>query len=610
MEEKRKDIPQQNNFSIYNSSQELRFSMTDTGAVLHVAGNLLNLTTDEFQMCKNGNVPTSIQEFAASHGITPDKVIQAAREAVLPEIYIKISEKDNVSGYIRNGPEGLVQFIRILPSEGEKAEMRKTDCARFVGYIGPIYRMDGATPGIGLHLNGIAYAPMTLDVFYTMMKQNLSIPGTQFQKFKVVINAWVNQAITRGQFVEYRSSPIYVDDGIVRIEYPCTGDLEDILRKLLDFHDKATHPLGYRTIQAWSLIAPLHDELKRHARKIIQVPQIFMAGKTQGGKTPLAVFFIGIGYAMPRDSYFYPYQTVRTTFTLMRHLGETNLPALFDDLPPDWLYTHKEDLKAYVQTGHFGDRGRSDQTITEYRGKRSFVGTVNQSIRIDDDLAASNRLIILRYTEKNRRAQNITAWNALLDGMPDGFMFEIFRALFEGMTIDDLAKEVENFRTPADWINYGLDKLNQLNQGYGLSALPPYAEEATVDDDSNALEICQAFLAEFERIERNKSDQYDAQTGTAVMYSKYRSPIEGEFVVERKGVRKFIYFTGAAFKTLTSRQQLKTPYRNATDFLNNIANREDGVRVENEGRSRSKRVGNTFPKMYCISVKEEAYMDE
>ena len=143
-----------------------------------------------------------------------------------------------------------------------------------------------------------------------------------------------------------------------------------------------------------------------------------MAGKTQGGKTPLGDIFIGKGYAMAKDAYYYPYQKVRTTFTLMKHLGETSIPALFDDLPSDWLQQHRDDLKAYVQIGHFGDRGKSDQTVQEYRGRRSFIGTVNSSIRVDDDLAASMRIIILRFTEQNRRRKNLPEWNTLIDGLP------------------------------------------------------------------------------------------------------------------------------------------------------------------------------------------------
>lgn len=102
----------------------------------------------------------------------------------------------------------------------------------------------------------------------------------------------------------------------------------------------------------------------------MRAPQIMMAGKTQGGKTPLGDIFIGKGYAMAKDAYYYPYQTVRTPFTLMKHLGETSIPALFDNLPSDWLQQHRDDLKAYVQIGHFGDRGKSDQTVQEYRGRR------------------------------------------------------------------------------------------------------------------------------------------------------------------------------------------------------------------------------------------------
>ena len=331
-----------------------------------------------------------------------------------------------------------------------------------------------------------------------------------------------------------------------------------------------------------------------------------MAGKTQGGKTPLGDFFIGKGYAMAKDAYYYPYQKVRTTFTLIKHLGETSIPALFDDLPSDWLQQHRDDLKAYVQIGHFGDRGKSDQKVQEYRGRRSFIGTVNSSIRVDDDLAASMRIIILRFTEQNRRRKNLPEWNTLIDGLPEGFMIELFRVMFEGQNIRDIARAAEQFQTPADWINYVTRKLNMLSQWFGIPEWPQFEEDADTDEDSNALEVAHAFLGEWERILRNSEEYYNSQTDQNIKSVKYRSPIEGEFPVEWIGSRDFIWFTGPAFKTLIARQTLRLPYRNATDFLNNVKSSDDGVRVENEGRAKTKKISSEASWCYRISAPKES----
>jgi hypothetical protein len=129
----------------------------------------------------------------------------------------------------------------------------------------------------------------------------------------------------------------------------------------------------------------------------------------------------------------------------MKHLGESNLPALFDDLPQNWISAHKEDLKSYVQTGHFGDRGKGDQTLIEYRGRGSFIGTINDDIMIDDDLALSMRLLIIRFTEYNRKRENKAKFDSMFDSLPDGFMYELFSTIFEGKNIREILEGVEKF---------------------------------------------------------------------------------------------------------------------------------------------------------------------
>lgn len=573
---------------------------------LTVRDQEIQISPDELGLIQEGTIPSGIQGIAAQNGITEAELIRASKAVIRREYEITISAIDGIHGLIRNGSEGLVQWRHEVPGKnpGDPPRVQSMDLVRFVGKIGPIYLIDGESRGIGLELNGVKYSPMTLDDFYSLMRQQLSVPAPTMQKLKEVVNAWANQTIANGLAVDYRSSPIYIQDGTVRVDFPHVGNLQDILAKLRDFHDKASHPLAYRAVLAWALMAPLHEELKGSARKIIQVPNVILEGKTKAGKTPLADFFIGRGYSMEKDQYFYSYERVATRFTLMKHLGFTNIPALLDDLPPDWIWQNRGNLKSYSQTGHFGDRGKSDQTINEYRGKRSFIGTVNDSIRKDDDLASANRLLILRYTEKNRLRKNLPEWNALVDGVPDGFMLDIFRVLFEGQLIHVITRDAEGFQVPADWINYVLGKLNLLSQWFGLPEWPLFAEESVLDDDSNAIDIAQAFLAEWERIERNKDDYFDRTTDMPVKSVKYRSPIEGEFLVEWKGLRNHIWFTGPAFKKLTER--LRVPYRNATDFLNNIASSDEGVRVENEGKAKTKKIWSQALWCYCISLPKES----
>lgn len=595
------EVSPQQNVHMENTIGVIKFELNVAGALLHANGHDIPITTEEFLMTKKGDLPSGLQKIASEGGISQDELILAARATVPPEIRVTISSRDNVTGIIRNGQDGLIQWEK--QPKDSKSSPYTIDVARFTnGNIGPVYLIDGGIRGIGLELNGTKYAPMPIDDFYSILRQHLSIPNPGMQKLKEIVNAYVENTILKKEAVEYRSSAIFLRNGIIGVDFPRLGSLPSILSSLRDFERSASHPLAYTTVFAWNLLAPLHDALKTHVKRIIQAPSVIEAGKTKGGKTNLGDLFIGKGYALPRDSYLYPYERVATRFTLMTHLGSTNMPALLDDLPPDWIWQNRGNLKSYSQTGHFGDRGRSDQTITEYRGRRSFIGTINDSIRTDDDLASANRFIIFRFTERNRERKNISAWNALLNSLPDGFMYEIFRTMFEGQSIDDVARDVEQFQVPADWINYVIEKLNMLSRWYGIPDWPAYQDEDGDGIDSNAMEVAQAFLGEWERIKKNEGSFFSQTADIEVRTIKYRSPIEGEFTVEPKETRTYIYFTGPAFKTLCARQQLKVPYRNASDFMNNIAPLDDGVKSENGGRAKTKKIGNQAFWCYCISI--------
>ena len=110
--------------------------------------------------------------------------------------------------------------------------------------------------------------------------------------------------------------------------------------------------------------------------------------------------------------------------------------------------------------------------------------------------------------------------------------------MFEGQNIRDIARAAEQFQTPADWINYVTRKLNMLSQWFGIPEWPQFEEDADTDEDSNALEVAQAFLGEWERILRNSEEYYNSQTDQNIKSVKYRSPIEGEFPVEWIGSQR------------------------------------------------------------------------
>ena len=154
----------------------------------------------------------------------------------------------------------MVQWIHnYVDSEG-KIGGKRVDVARFSGSIGPIYLIDGETIGSGLTLNGVRYNPLPLSDFYQLLRHELSLTNPLLQKLKEIVNAWADQAVADGKAVNYMLSPIYVDnDGIIHVDYPHVGDVGDIVTKLRWFHERTTHPLAYRTVLGWALMAPLHD---------------------------------------------------------------------------------------------------------------------------------------------------------------------------------------------------------------------------------------------------------------------------------------------------------------------------------------------------------------
>jgi len=158
-----------------------------------------------------------------------------------------------------------------------------------------------------------------------------------------------------------------------------------------------------------------------------------------------------------------------------------------------------------------------------------------------------------------------------------------------------------------------LNMLNALCERYEIPVFPNYERLSERDFNTYAIEIAQALIAEDQRI-KTSEEEYQEEDGDGgertIKKIKYRSKIEGEFKVESKQdtegkpKRKWIYFTGGAFKTLIGGQYLKVPYRNATEFLNNIESSEEGVRVEFDGKLISKKIGDMPLKVFCISIPE------
>ena len=532
--------------------------------------------------------------------------LKKLKEIAKGGLLVTISQSDKVYGTIRNGKEGVIKWIHQSKKKNKKTGKDEDttdikDIIRYNGEIGKVYKIDNLTPAIGITINNEEHV-FDLPEAIQFFRSKFALSSTKTQYLTEILTSYIFQQIDDGKFELYASSPIAVIDDVVKVNYEQRHDVAFILKPLFEFYPYASHQEAYKALFAWAIVSPLHDELKRRSIKGIQTPEVIMTGKTKGGKTTLGNVFIGKGFQLRQDDYFYPYNRVATRFSLMKHLGETNLPALFDDLPSNWIFTHKEDMKSYVQTGHFGDRGRGDQTLTEYRGRRSFIGTINDDIRVDDDLALSLRLLLIRFTEYNRQRKNKEKFDCMFDSLPDGFMYELFRAIYEGKNINDILREVEKFESVEDWINYGIGRINELCRISGTEGFTEFkSDAASLEAPSNALEIALAIKAEFKRIEHSTKEYQDSE-GVVHDQTRYQSRIAGEIDVEYGIDREFIFFTGAAFKYIAG--QLGRPYSNASNFLNNILSSDDSVRVENEGKMVSRRMNSEpYPvKAYKISI--------
>ncbi|MEM4066730.1 MAG: hypothetical protein QXV17_07710 [Candidatus Micrarchaeaceae archaeon] len=583
---------------------------------ININGVKLSLSKDEIQQISEGVVPSGVKEKTS---MDKTQLLPKLTEFIPRRIWI--SKRDGIYATLQNGDEGVLKIYYVNEEDPQKSTMKVI--LRFIGQIGPVVKINGDKLGIHYVMNGVEDINQ-VDDFITFTRQKFSLTITQVQLLRQIMDSYVIDEVAKGNFSDYISSPVAVIRDRIVVSYGTELNTGAILKTLRDFYEHASHQQAYLATLAWALLAPIHAELKRKSKAGVLTPSIIMTGKTKGGKTSLGRLFIGHGFAQLQDNYLYPYNRTYTRFSLMKHLSETNLPAVFDDVPTSWIFLHKEDLKAYSGTNHWGDRGRGDQTLAEYLGERSFLITINDEFRIDDDLALALRLIVLRFDERERQRRDLNAWLQFFNSLPEGFMFPLINAILGGTDISRLVEDTERFEKAEDWVNYALNLLNAQCEKYQVEKFPLY--EAVKNETShltNALEIAEAFIAEYDRIKNSEeeSTEDDGDGGEILIKKvKYRSKIEGEFKVEEKEEkignkmmwRKYIFFTGSAYKTLIMTQGLKSPFSNAANFLNNIASDDNGVRVEYGGKLISKRLtDNGDPlKVYCISIPEEPEENE
>lgn len=534
-----------------------------------------------------------------SNSIGPQSTLNAGSE-------IPISVVDGIYGSIRNGDDGLIK--RYLKTPSSSAVKGEVEILRFHGSIGPIYSIDDGVYGIGIQLNGARQEVFTLQDAIKFLRSHFSLTASKVQHLTEVIEGYAADEVNKGHAIPFSSSPINVQKDVITVNYPGNLDTCSILSNLRDFWPKAPHSDAFLVYLAHFLTAPLHYELKVRSRKNIKIPFILSSGVTGTGKTDTGHLIIGRGYSIAKEKYFLVQNRVRTIFTLTKHLEESNLPAILDDMSEEWIIKHKEELKAMVQAGNFGDRGLSDQTMNFYRAMRTLLITINDDIRSDSDRALDGRMILLRFTSENRSRIDRQEWDSLFNALPEGFMIQLFKEVFAGKNINDTLRDVRKFNDPEEWVNWGIDLINELCDKYQVEHFEYFSpEEEGSTYVTNAMEIIESFIAEWNRIERGR-ESYTDKDNVVHERNRYISRVDGEIDVRIKDDRLFILFTGHAFKEINN--SLRTPYKNATNFLNNINSSDQGVRVENQGRIKSEWVDNKTGKFFTVSIPDYKALKE
>ena len=533
-------------------------------------------------------------------------------------IEIWVSREDGIRGKIFNGADGKISVITRKKVYDEHRHHKKDENGNtiyadtedvicyFRGEISKPLLYNGR-PAIEFELQGEEKQVMGISETVQHFKVLFSLSGSKAQRLRELLDAWISEKIKNGEIENHHSSPIFVDEkGIIRCDFIIDSDTKGILAALVGYQDKATSPDGFRAAMAYNLIAPLFAEIKGKATFMVQTPYNLASGLSHTGKSPMLEFFIGHGYAQSREQYYFSVERVKSAFMMGKHFGHDNLPKLIDEIHEAWFLSVGGALKAYSQSNNFSDRGKGDQGYNQYIGLSGLNFASNMNQRVDADLGISNRFIHTRYGPQELARVNRNAFLEFRAKLPQGFMFKLFSELFSGIEVKDVIEQVSSFEYGREWVQFGLDLLNGLCEEYRL---PPFGEYKTTEDfsDSNAMEVAQEFLAEWQRIQANTSS-WDDRNSTHFEHVKYRSRIEGAFKVDDKEGRRHIYFTGSAFKILTG--PLKLPYTSASDFVNNINSSDDAVRVENGGKLKSVRIGNgNTPKAFEISLpmfKEDA----
>ena len=186
-------------------------------------------------------------------------------------------------------------------------------------------------------------------------------------------------------------------------------------------------------------------------------------------------------------------------------------------------------------------------------------------------------------------------------------MYGLFKECFAGKTIEQIIAEVEGFERATQWEDYGVQKLNELCDKYGVTKFS-FQRFGITSVESNAENVAYAFIDQWFK-DHEENDAYDPQTGMNVRRRKnipMFSDNQVRIIEERDDFTReacyIIYFQPSAYETLVAKLGLQVPYKKAAEFMSNIIE-SDRIEILFDGKTCSQRMDEPR-KVYGIKVKK------
>src|SRR5579875_2054558 len=406
----------------------------------------------------------------------------------------------------------------------------------------------------------------TVSEFLTFANSNLKLSGASRQHFAEFLFALISQAKDNDLITDDPSPIIVDDDGIIRVNYDVSSiDIKKSMSLLRDFYEWTSNPSALLSAMSFALTGPLHYYIRQMAPADFLVPIHLSDGQTGAGKTSMAALFCVRGYAQDKDSAILSKQRVATRFTFMKALGDSTLPVIINDIGMSWLKQLLEEIKNAREGAIIGSRGKADQTVNDYILKRSLFLTMNETFDPFSDAALNRRFITEHFSDSEVKRQDKKRFRDLENRLTPGFMFGLFSDVFDGRMIGDVVRDITQTDGPDGFVQYGLDRINELCFKHGVPPFPPYRAQNTLKSGGEVEELCQWLVGMWRKI--NDADDY----GRHYNYSGIDRTNLDVDIISIDSDRSTIYviwFIGSTFQK--ARKELQLPWANATDMLNNI----------------------------------------